>query len=329
MSRYSAEEAAVVPKKWDANEIPSLHQKIVIITGGNAGIGFETALELVRNGATVVLACRNEVRGLQAVVELEQKLEYVPEAGKAVFMKLDVSDLSSVQAFATAFHESYDRLDLLINNAGIFGIPYMETADGLEMQMATNHLGHFALTAQLFDLLLKSADARVVTVSSMGHRGAKYNEDDIIMTRENYDLSHAYTTSKLANLLFTFELTRRLGDHGIRNVKGVACHPGTTATKIMQDSIEKSKWYHRLEFSLIRSLPIFQSTSMGALPTLYAATAPTVKSGQFFGPGGFGGFGGYPALEDPSKQSKSVSAARKLWVASERLTNTRFALTPP
>ncbi|GLE09028.1 hypothetical protein PINS_up020573 [Pythium insidiosum] len=334
--------------KWDASQIPDLHRKLAVVTGANSGIGFETALELARHGAHVVLACRNEARGREAVDKIRQTLQQdnanasseqpqqqqqqqqprqQQQHGDVEFMQLDVSDLGSVQRFTQAFRASHDRLDLLINNAGIMAVGYATTVDGLESQLATNHLGHFALTAQLFDLLRQSAPSRIVNVSSKLHRSAsKFDEDEIMTPPSKYSPLSVYADSKLANLLFTAELTRRLEASGIEGVTAVACHPGVTATNLIAAPSENNSWFYRLMWKVTALLPIYQSVVMGALPTLYAATAPGVRGGEFYGSDGFDAMWGYPKLEEPSKQAKSLSAALKLWALSEQLTSTPFPL---
>ncbi|TMW68950.1 hypothetical protein Poli38472_001106 [Pythium oligandrum] len=316
-----------VPAKWDDTRIQSLRNKLAIVTGANCGIGYVTALELARTGAHVVLACRNEGRGTEAINNIRAELWDTPGAGHVEFMQLDTSDLSIVSRFASEFKKTHDRLDLLSNNAGVMAIPHAESVDGLEMQMATNHLGHFALTAQLFEVLKASAPSRIVNVSSIAHRMAPaFDEKDFILSKEKYEQWGAYSNSKLANLFFTFELGRRLESSGISDVTSVACHPGSTRTNLITAPVEKSGCLWRTTWRITRNLPIFQSAAMGALPTLYAATAPGVKNGQFYGPEGFQAMWGYPALEEPSKQSKSVSAAQKVWEMSELLTGTLFPI---
>ncbi|TMW63699.1 hypothetical protein Poli38472_002640 [Pythium oligandrum] len=316
-----------VPVKWDATRIQSLHDKLAIVTGANSGIGYETALELARKGARVVLACRHEGRGNEAVKKLQEALAETPGAGPVEFMQLDVSDMSSVKRFSDEFKKTHDRLDMLINNAGVMAIPYAETVDGFEAQFATNHLGHFVLTAQLFDLLQASAPSRIVNVSSVAHRTAlTFNEDNIMPRKEKYDQWQAYAISKLSNILFTKELARRFEANGITGVTAAVCHPGSTDTNLISAPTEKSGWLWSTTWKFARALPIYQTAPMGALPTLYAATAPGVKNGQYFGPRGFQALWGYPALEEPTKQAKSESAAQKLWELSERLTNTPFPI---
>jgi NAD(P)-dependent dehydrogenase (short-subunit alcohol dehydrogenase family) len=317
-----------VPNKWDASQMPSQKGKTVIVTGANSGIGFETALELARKGADVVLACRNEGRGKEAEAKLREALAATPEAGTVAFVQLDLGDLSSVAKFSDDFKKSHGRLDLLINNAGIMGSAYGLSADGYERQFATNHLGHFALTAQLFPLLKQSTPSRIVNVSSVMHRSAPtWNEDDIMVTSaDTYREMDNYGVTKLSNVLFTKELARRIKAAGVEGVTSVACHPGITATRLATASAANADgWLWWLVYKVTDWSPR-QSCPMGALPTLYAATGGEVEGGDFFGPKHLKTFG-YPVREDPSELSKSESGAKKLWTLSERLAHLSFDVT--
>ncbi|KAF4035513.1 short chain dehydrogenase [Phytophthora infestans] len=314
-----------VPNNWDASQIPSQQGRVAIVTGANSGIGYETALELARKGAHVVLACRNEERGREAETKLREILSSASEAGKVNFAKLDLGDLSSVKQFSEDFKKTHNRLDLLINNAGIMGGAWGLSADGYEQQFATNHLGHFALTAQLFPLLKESAPSRIVNVSSIMHRSAPtWNEDDIITTsEEKYREMDNYGVTKLSNVLFTNELARRIKAAGIEGVTAAACHPGVTATNLATASTANSKgWWWWLVYKMTDLAPR-QSCPMGALPTLFAATGSEVEGGDFFGPKHLKIFG-YPVRENPSEQSKSEPGAKKLWTLSERLAHLSF-----
>lgn len=320
---------SIVPAKWDARQIPSQFGKIAIVTGANSGIGYVVARELARKGAHVVLACRTAVNGEDAAKRIREEISatYQDEAvGKVEFMQLDVGSLANVRTFANAFRAKFDRLDLLVNNAGIFAVPYALTVDGFESQFATNHLGHFALAAQLFDLLKVSDASRVVSVSSNAHENAKLIGDEVVpMNQATYSAMGAYEISKLSNMLFTHELSRRLEAHGLSNVMAVAAHPGISRTNVIKATAKKNKnWFRRWLWRLFNSLPLFQDPKMGALPTLYAATASNVRTGQYFGPDGFKGLRGFPALATPSKESKSEMAATKLWSLSEYSANIRF-----
>ncbi|OWY94747.1 Glycoside hydrolase [Phytophthora megakarya] len=292
-----------VPDNWDASMTSSQKDRIAIVTGANSGIGYATALELARNGAHVILACRNEQRGREAERALRETLASSPDAGSAEFMKLDVGTLRSVQEFSEAFKAKYSRLDLLVNNAGVAGGDFALSADGYELLFATNHLGHFALTAQLFDLLKSSTPSRIVNVSSQAHRQPKvFDEGEImLMNEENYSPMHNYGVTKLYNIIFAKELDRRMKASGIEGVTAAACHPG---------------------LSMAAYFPS-QSSEMGAFPTLYAAVGEDVEGGDFFGPKYLGLYG-YPIREVPSELSDSTDAAEKLWAFSEKLAHLSF-----
>ncbi|KAI9998438.1 hypothetical protein PInf_002825 [Phytophthora infestans] len=316
-----------VPKNWNTTQIPSQKDKIAIVTGGNSGIGFIAALELARNGAHVVLACRNRERGLKAEADIRELIRSVPGHGTVKLVLVDIGDLSSVHKFCETFKKMHPRLDLLVNNAGVVGGTYTKTVDGYELQFATNYLGHFALTAQLFDQLKKSESSRVVTVSSLLHRHAYFffNEDKIMANNEEeYGQITTYCVSKLCNLLFTMELDRRLKAAGINNITTAAAHPGYCDTKIMKKGADTNRdsWLWWLVFRTVAVAPP-QSAEKGALPILYAATADGVKGGDYFGPKYLECYGS-PIREDPSTLSKSEPAAVKLWAFSEKLTHLTF-----
>ncbi|KAF1321444.1 Ww domain-containing oxidoreductase, partial [Globisporangium splendens] len=313
-----------VPEKWDASKIPSLTGKTAIVTGANSGIGYEMALELARKGAHVVLACRSAERGKQAEARIRESLVMTPAAGEVEFAKLDVGSLKSVKEFADEFTNRHDRLDILINNAGILAAKYDVSVDGYESQFAINHLGQFALVAHLFGVLKKSAPCRIVNVSSVLHHDAKFDEDNIVKFATKYDAGTVYGDSKLCNILFTKELDRRIKAAGIVDVTAAVSHPGLTETNVFSQSIAEGGFFARLKTRMLTSLPLFQPASMGALPTLFAATAPNVQGGDYFGPNGFKQMRGYPTTEEPSDIAKSTSAAKKLWVLSERLAHLSF-----
>ncbi|OWZ21700.1 Glycoside hydrolase [Phytophthora megakarya] len=315
-----------VPNNWNVSEIPSLKGKLAIVTGANSGIGYQTALELARKGAHVVLSCRNETRGRNAETNIREVLASAPDGGSVEFMMLDVSDLGSVQKFTDQFKATHDALDLLINNAGIMGGTYTKTVDGYERQFATNHLGHFALTAQLFPLLKKRPGARVVNVSSGLNRLIwSFDDQQVDCSEQDYSQVGTYNFSKLCNVLFTLELDRRLKSSGVTNVISVSCHPGVAATNLdVMPSVSNINWFWMLFFKLAKFMPQ-QSAHMGALPTLYASTGITVGSGDYFGPKYFQSFG-CPVLENPPELAKSTEAASKLWSKSERLAHLTFSV---
>ncbi|KAK1934572.1 Retinol dehydrogenase 14 [Phytophthora citrophthora] len=325
----STEAQPQVPSKWSAADIPLQHDKIAIVTGANSGIGYEMALELACKGAHVVLACRNEERGLRAQADIQEALASTPQAGSVKFMRVDMGDLTSVKSFCDEFHRTYDRLDVLVNNAGIGGSTYTKTADDYEMIFATNYLGHFALTAQLLDLLKKSADARVVSVSSFLHWYGSwvFDEDKIMVNSEKeHGQLGTYSVSKLCLLLFTTELDRRLQAAGTKNITAAAAHPGYCDTKIMKKSAQNnSSWYWSLNFWVSSLFPP-QSAPKGALPALYAATADGVLGGDYYGPKYLEIYG-HPIRENPAQLTKSEAAAAKLWAYSEKLTHLKVNVT--
>ena len=294
---------------WAAENIPDLTDKIVIVTGANSGIGYEMARALARKQATVILACRNKDKGQAAERQIAQ--EY--PGAKAELGLLDLSNLALVRRFAGEFTRRYDRLDILINNAGIMRTPFGKTTDGFELQFGVNHLGHFALTGLLLDLIVRTPQARVVTVSSGGHRFGKIDFDNLNADK-GYDAGAAYGQSKLANLLFTYELHRRFKGAGVDAI-AAAAHPGWTAGTNLA-----------VHWRMLRLLNPFigQKPSMGALPALYAATAPDVQGGDYYGPDGWQELRGYPTKVRSSDRSYDPAVAAKLWIISEELTGVRY-----
>ena len=303
---------------WTTADIPALAGRTVVVTGANSGLGFETALAMARSGAQVVLACRDQVRGAAA---LDRLIVEAPGA-EVELAELDLADLASVRAFAAGFSAGHDRLDVLVNNAGVMAIPRRETADGFEMQFGTNHLGHVALTGLLLDLLLATAGARVVTVSSMAAMGSRIRFDDL-QGRHHYGKWSAYGQSKLANQLFAVELDRRLARAGA-DVISVAAHPGYAATnlQLVAPQMEGSDLMERM--SRLGNVVFAQSAADGALPSLYAATSPQVGGGQFFGPDRLFGMRGHPKQVPFLKAATDAGVASRLWTVSEELTGVRF-----
>jgi NAD(P)-dependent dehydrogenase (short-subunit alcohol dehydrogenase family) len=299
--------------KWTTADIPDQTGRTVVITGANTGLGYETAAALAAKGAHVVLAVRNLDKGKEAARRVEQT---TPGASVAV-QELDLSSLESVRAAADELNSRYDAIDLLINNAGVMMTPKSTTKDGFELQFGTNHLGHFALTGLLLDRVLAAKGSRVVTVSSQGHRFARggIRFDDLQWERD-YSRVGAYGQAKLANLLFTYELQRRLQG---TNTVAVAAHPGGSNTELARNTPIGV----RTVFNLVGPL-ITQSAEMGALPTLRAATDPGVLGGQYFGPDGLGEQRGYPKVVASSEASHDIDAQRRLWTVSEELTGVVF-----
>jgi NAD(P)-dependent dehydrogenase (short-subunit alcohol dehydrogenase family) len=306
-------------EQWTVADIPTQSGRIAIVTGANSGLGSETALALAAKGAHVVLACRDAAR---AQVAVDMIRAATPTASLEV-IPLDLASLASIRAFADAFDKRHAKLDLLCNNAGVLAIPRRTTSDGFEMQLGTNHLGHFALTGLLLQRLLDTAGSRVVSVSSTAHRPGKMHFDDLQLER-NYGKWKAYAQSKLANLLFSFELDRRLRKAGA-SVISVAAHPGYAATNLqtVAAKMEGSKLSERV-FEFGNSL-FAQSAAMGALPTLYGATAGAVQGGDYYGPDRFFESWGHPKKVGSTARARDAAAAAKLWEISESLTDVRYA----
>jgi NAD(P)-dependent dehydrogenase (short-subunit alcohol dehydrogenase family) len=293
---------------------------VALVTGANSGIGFETARALAVHGAHVVLACRNPDKAQRAAAELEGGVD----RASVEWLTLDLSDQISVRRAAEQFLSSHDRLDLLINNAGVMGTPYRQTADGFELQMATNHLGHFALTGLLLSRLLSSGPSRVVTVSSLMHRSGRIPFDDVEgSTIRNSWLT--YGASKLANLLFTAELSRRLATSEAATV-ALASHPGWTRSNLVGTGAAVGG--HRIRATLGRAAGhVFgQSAASGALPSLYAATSPDVAPGQFIGPRHLFELVGPPKVVRPNRRARNAVDAARLWDISETLTEVRYSI---
>jgi NAD(P)-dependent dehydrogenase (short-subunit alcohol dehydrogenase family) len=301
-------------KKWTAADVPVQRGRVAVITGANSGIGFETAAVLARKGAKVVLAVRDLAKGMESAARIKARN---PHADIAL-QELDLASLGSIRAAAEDLTAAYPRINLLINNAGLMGTPKASTKDGFELQLGTNHLGHFALTGLLLDHLLPVEDSRIVTVSSLGHRARAAIDFDDLQSERHYDRFAAYGRSKLANLLFTYELQRRLTANGEPTI-AVAAHPGSSRTDLGRNS---PAWL-RISFTALGPL-IFQSPRMGALPTLRAATDPTVRGGQYYGPGGLAEQRGYPICVESSAQSHDEELQRLLWTVSEELTGVTY-----
>ncbi len=300
--------------KWTAGDVPNQSGRVAVVTGANTGIGYEAAAVLAAKGSRVVLAVRNVDKGQEAVRRIEQAS---PGADVSV-QQLDLTSLDSIRAAAEELKNTYQRIDLLINNAGVMMTPRETTKDGFELQFGTNHLGHFALTGLLLDRLLPVDGSRVVSISSNAHRTfAKIDFDDL-QSERSYNRIAAYGRSKLANLLFIYELQRRLKLKGAPTI-AVAAHPGGSNTELTRNlwpAIRKPT-----EFVWGR---MAQDADMGALPTLRAATDPSVQGGQYFGPDGFGEQRGHPKLVHSSKQSHDEQLQKRLWTASEELTGVTY-----
>ena len=295
---------------WSAEALGDQTGRTAIVTGSNSGIGFETARVLAGKGATVVMACRN----LEKANPKADEIRAAHPSADVEVMQLDLSDLDSVQRFADAFRSKHSRLDLLINNAGIMVPPHGKTTQGFETQFGVNHLGHFALTGSLLDLLTNTPGARIVTVSSVAHLMGKIDFADLNWEK-GYKAQAAYGQSKLANLLFTYELQRRLAAAG-KDTLAVAAHPGWTDTNL-QTHAKAVKFMNRF---------FAQNALMGALPTLYAATEPSVHGAEYFGPSGFMEMNGPPKKVKSNRRSHDRNVAERLWNVSEELTGVHFQI---
>jgi NAD(P)-dependent dehydrogenase (short-subunit alcohol dehydrogenase family) len=304
--------------KWTADQIPDQHGRSAVVTGANSGLGLVTARELARAGASVTLACRNTDRGVQAAREIEAA---VPGAATEV-AALDLGSLASVQAFADRFHTLHDSLDLLINNAGVMAPPRRVTADGFELQFATNYLGHFALTGRLLHAMEGRSDARVVTLSSNAHKMGRIDFEDL-QSQRSYQRWRAYGQSKLADLIFALELDRRL-NAASSAIRSLAAHPGYAATNLQSAA---PPMLDRLVMAVSNQV-LAQSAEMGALGTLYAATHPGLEGGTYVGPDGLGEFRGHPVPVSPNSRARDEQTASRLWAVSEELTGVTFSLGP-
>jgi NAD(P)-dependent dehydrogenase (short-subunit alcohol dehydrogenase family) len=294
---------------WTTTDSPDQSGRTAVVTGANTGLGYETAAALAARGAHVVLAVRNLDKGKAAADLIVRRYP----GAEVSLQELDLTSLESVREAANQLRAAHDRIDLLVNNAGVMMTPKSTTKDGFELQFGTNHLGHFALTGRLLDRLLATPGSRVVTVSSMGHRAGRIRFDDLQSERRYHRLS-AYGQSKLANLLFTYELQRRLAG---TNTVAVAAHPGGSSSEL-------SRYLPSAVQLVFR--PLEQDTEMGALPTLRAATDPDATGGQYFGPGGFAEMRGYPKVVASNGRSHDGAVQRRLWTVSEDLTGVTYQL---
>jgi len=307
---------------WTTADIPDQTGRTILITGANSGIGFEAAKALVAKGAHVVLACRSMPKAEAAVAEIEAD----DPPGSTEILELDLADLESVKQAADAFLADHDRLDVLVNNAGLMAIPERLTPQGVEMQFGVNHLGHFALTGHLLDVLAATGTnddpARVVSISSQGHRPGKIDFDNLDAS-ESYNPWTAYFRSKLANLLFTRELQRRANDADLP-IMAVAAHPGGSETNLGNepagDLLSKAM---RVFEPVMRKFGM-QSAAMGALPTLRAATDATVSGNDYFGPDGFNELKGHPVSVEMSSRAQDPAVARQLWETSIDLSSVDY-----
>jgi NAD(P)-dependent dehydrogenase (short-subunit alcohol dehydrogenase family) len=301
---------------WTSDDVPGQQGRLAVVTGANTGLGFETAQVLAARGASVVLAVRDIEKGKRAAA----RIAGTAPGADVMVSPLDLASLDSIRAAADQLRARHPRIDLLINNAGVMFTPKQTTRDGFELQFGTNHLGHFALTGLLLEQMLPVPGSRVVTVSSLAHRiQARINFDDL-QSERSYSRVAAYSQSKLANLMFTYELQRRLSGAG--TTIALAAHPGLASTELARNTPPITAFFYARVMS--------QQAAMGALPTLRAATDPGVLGGQYYGPRGFLGTRGYPKLAKSSRQSHDTAIQRRLWAVSEQLTGVTFpaALRP-
>jgi NAD(P)-dependent dehydrogenase (short-subunit alcohol dehydrogenase family) len=304
---------------WTAADVPDQSGRTAVVTGATAGLGLETAKVLARRSASVVLACRDIDKAERAAARIRD------DVGRAdvEIVRLDLASLASVRKAAAELRSAHGRLDLLILNAGVMDLPYQLTQDGFEITLATNHLGHFALTGLLLDRLLEVAGSRIVTVSSVAHRRGRIHFDDL-QSERGYDASDAYAQSKLANLLFSYELDRRLRAAGVRT-SSLAAHPGNARTELWRSSstLERAVISSRLRFL---NFWLAQGADFGALPTLRAATDPSARGGEYYGPAGRFQFAGHPIRVESNERSHDTEAQQRLWEVSEHLTGVHYDL---
>ncbi|ANI37851.1 SDR family NAD(P)-dependent oxidoreductase [Mycolicibacterium vaccae] len=302
--------------KWTAADVPDQSGRLAVVTGANTGIGYETAAVLAGKGARVVIAVRDLDKGRKAVDAIAR----LHPGADVTVQELDLSSLASIRSAADSLRAAFPRIDLLINNAGVMYPPKQVTADGFELQFGTNHLGHFALTGLLLDSLLDVPGSRVVTVASVAHRKMADIHFDDLQWERSYNRVAAYGQSKLANLMFTYELQRRLAAKGAPTIT-VAAHPGISNTELTRHIPGSSL----PGFSRLAGL-VTNSPAVGALATLRAAADPEVQGGQYYGPSGFQEMIGHPVLVSSNAKSHDVDVQRRLWTVSEELTGVKYDL---
>jgi NAD(P)-dependent dehydrogenase (short-subunit alcohol dehydrogenase family) len=323
-ANYRPSSAAIDNRRWTAAAVPALAGRVAVITGANSGIGLETACLLAARGASVVLGCRDIHKARRAADQIRIRAGAAP--ARVSVVHLDLASLESVRQAAVEIRASFPRLDVLINNAAVMRPPHQRSADGFELTFATNHLGHFALTGRVLDRLAVTPGSRIVTVSSIGHRDGMMRFDDLQFDR-GYQADDAYAQSKLANLLFTYELQARLQAAGMPTI-ALAAHPGLARTALWR--------WDPLPVRILASgvlLPLTfwlaQNPRMGALPALRAATDPAACGGEYYGPGGWREYTGPPVRVESSAASHDVAAQHRLWQMSEQLTGVSYRLELP
>lgn len=304
-------------EKWTGEAMVDLSGQTIVITGANSGIGFETAFALAGKGAEIILAVRNASKGEKAV----DRIIWVHPKANVRVMQLDLSDLSSIRHFADSYKENYDSLSVLINNAGVMIPPYSKTKDGFELQFGSNHLGHFALTGLLLPRILSTPKSRVVTLSSLAANNG-FMDFENLNGENGYKPMKYYAQSKLANLLFARELQNKFNQHDANPIS-IACHPGLAHTNLMSRGSGKpmNKFVHFL------SKTITQPANLGALPTLYAATEPTLTGGEYIGPDGKKSRKGFPRKDDIIDSLYNEETSNRLWDISESMTEVNYRFT--
>jgi NAD(P)-dependent dehydrogenase (short-subunit alcohol dehydrogenase family) len=303
---------------WNLENISDLTGGIIVVTGGNSGLGYESVKAFAMKGAEVVLASRSTEKGEEARAEI---LKDFPE-GKIKVMQLDLGDLDSVRGFVSAFKLSYKKLNILLNNAGIMMTPYFTTKDGFEGQIGTNHLGHFALTGLLMDVVIKTPGARIVNVSSGAHKRGEMDFTNLQFENgKDYSPMKAYGRSKLSNLLFTYELQRKL-EAANKDTIAAAAHPGLAMTNLAR--YVEGKFLFKILTPLFKRMA--QDQAQGALPQIRASVDATVKGGEYYGPDGRNEMKGYPIVVQSNEASHNLKDAAKLWEESEKLTGVKIAI---
>jgi len=300
---------------WTVDDIKDLKGMNIIVTGANSGLGFEASKIYASKNATVILACRSEEKAIDAM----NKIKIENSKADLHFIRLDLGDLESIESFVKTYKSKFKKIDILLNNAGIMTVPYDVTKDGFELQNGINHLGHFALTAQLFDLIKSTKDSRIVNVSSIAHKNGSIDFDNYLYEKGGYGKVKSYSRSKLSNLLFTYELARKVEENKI-DMKVLVAHPGVSQTELGR-TIKKN----RVARALISMMSFFsQKASQGTLPLVRASLDENAQSGDYYGPSGFMEMKGKPVKVKSNKKSHNIESAKKLWDISEDYTGIKF-----
>lgn len=303
--------------KWNIDNIGDLSGQIIVVTGANSGLGFEACKIFASKNATVVMACRSIDNAKKAIENI--LLTY--KDANLITMQLNLASLKSISSFTQEFKQKFKQLNILLNNAGIMTVPYGLTEDGFELQNGVNHLGHFALTAQLFDTIKNTADSRIVNVSSLAHKQGKMDFENYLFQKGDYKKMTSYARSKLSNLLFTYELDRRIKEKGY-GVKVLAAHPGVSSTSLARHIGGKNSSNPFLKLAI----KFGQPASLGCLPEIRASLDESAKSGNYYGPSGLGELKGTPVLVSSNNRSHDLEDAHKLWKISEELTKVHFEI---